>query len=54
MIGDTPRDIFCARADGVGCIAVTTGPYEAEQLSDADAVASDATQLGELLSAAVR
>ena len=53
VIGDTPRDIFCARADGVGCIAVTTGPYDAAQLSDADAVADDPGQLGELLSATV-
>ena len=50
VIGDTPRDIFCARADGVGCIAVTTGPYDAAQLSEADAVASDPAQLAELLS----
>ena len=27
VIGDTPRDIACARADGVHVIAVTTGPY---------------------------
>ena len=52
VIGDTPRDIFCARADDVRCIAVTTGPYDAAQLSDADAVAEDPTQLSELLAAA--
>ncbi|HEX5194855.1 MAG TPA: haloacid dehalogenase-like hydrolase [Solirubrobacteraceae bacterium] len=51
VIGDTPRDIFCARADGVGCIAVTTGPYDAAQLADADAVARDPGHLLELLSA---
>lgn len=49
VIGDTPRDIFCARADGVGCIAVTTGPYDAAQLADADAVARDPGHLLELL-----
>jgi phosphoglycolate phosphatase len=52
VVGDTPRDIFCARADDVRCIAVTTGPYEAAQLSDADAIADDAAQLSELLAAA--
>ena len=51
VIGDTPRDIFCARADGVRCIAVTTGPYDAAQLAEADAVASDPAQLSELLAA---
>lgn len=49
VIGDTPRDIACARADGVRCIAVTTGPYTAEQLSGADAVATDAPALREIL-----
>ena len=38
VIGDTPRDIACARADGVRVIAVTTGPFTAEQLAEADAV----------------
>ena len=27
VIGDTPRDIACARADGLRCIAVATGPH---------------------------
>jgi phosphoglycolate phosphatase len=39
VIGDTPRDIACARADGVRCIGVATGPHSAEDLRDADAVA---------------
>jgi phosphoglycolate phosphatase len=38
VIGDTPRDIACARADRVRVIAVTTGPYDAVALADADAV----------------
>lgn len=54
VIGDTPRDIVCARADGVRCIAVTTGQYDAAQLSEADAVARDPSHLGELLAAADR
>jgi phosphoglycolate phosphatase-like HAD superfamily hydrolase len=45
VIGDTPRDIACARADGVRCVAVTTGQYGPEQLEDADAVARDVGEL---------
>jgi phosphoglycolate phosphatase len=45
VIGDTPRDIACARADGVRCVAVATGPYGAAQLTGADAVATDAEEL---------
>jgi phosphoglycolate phosphatase len=50
VIGDTPRDIACARADGVRCIAVATGPYDVEQLGGADGVAADAGALRQLLS----
>jgi phosphoglycolate phosphatase len=53
VIGDTPRDIYCARADGVRCLAVATGPYGVEQLQDADGVAADTAQLDELLAAAL-
>ena len=49
VIGDTPRDIACARADDVHCVAVATGPFTAEQLEGADAVAADAAELGRLL-----
>ncbi len=42
VIGDTPRDIACARVDRVRVIAVATGPYTAEALADADAVVDDA------------
>jgi phosphoglycolate phosphatase len=42
VIGDTPRDIACARADGVRCVAVTTGPYGSEELDGADVVVPDA------------
>jgi len=45
VIGDTPRDIACARADGVRCVAVASGSFTAEALADADAVARDAVQL---------
>jgi phosphoglycolate phosphatase-like HAD superfamily hydrolase len=39
VIGDTPRDIACAHADGLRCVAVSTGPFAADQLRDADFVA---------------
>lgn len=51
VIGDTPRDIACARADGVRCLAVTTGPYGAEDLAGADGVALNTEHLRELISA---
>jgi phosphoglycolate phosphatase-like HAD superfamily hydrolase len=52
VIGDTPRDIACARADGVRCVAVATGPHPAADLGEADAVAGPgelAAVLGALL-----
>ncbi len=51
VIGDTPRDIACARADGLRCIAVSTGPYGAQELTQADAVATDPAHLRRLLEA---
>ena len=42
VIGDTPRDIACARADGVRVIAIATGPFGAADLAGADAVVDDA------------
>jgi phosphoglycolate phosphatase-like HAD superfamily hydrolase len=49
VIGDTPRDIACARADGIRCFAVATGPYGAADLQQADVVARDAAGLRPLL-----
>lgn len=49
VIGDTPRDIACARADGVRCVAVTSGQYGADELSGADAVATGAAELRDAL-----
>jgi phosphoglycolate phosphatase len=49
VVGDTPRDIACARADGVRCIAVATGPFGAEELQDADRVVADALELRSVL-----
>ncbi|HUR86985.1 MAG TPA: haloacid dehalogenase-like hydrolase [Solirubrobacteraceae bacterium] len=51
VIGDTPRDIACARADGCRVLALATGPFGADQLRDADAVAHDPRELGDLLDA---
>jgi phosphoglycolate phosphatase len=51
VIGDTPRDIACAHADDLRCIAVTTGPFGAQELGDADAVAADIPALRTLLQA---
>jgi phosphoglycolate phosphatase-like HAD superfamily hydrolase len=45
VIGDTPRDIACAHADGVRCVAVTSGPFDTTELSGADAVARDSVEL---------
>ncbi|MBV9197511.1 MAG: haloacid dehalogenase-like hydrolase [Solirubrobacterales bacterium] len=49
VIGDTPRDISCARADGVRCVAVASGPFPPEALAGADAVARDAVELRRIL-----
>jgi phosphoglycolate phosphatase len=45
VIGDTPRDIACARADGVRVVAVGTGSFAVDALADADAVVDDARAL---------
>jgi len=49
LIGDTPRDIACARADGVRVIAIATGPFGVDELHEADAVALNADELGTML-----
>ena len=51
VIGDTPRDIACARADGVGVVAIATGPYPADTLRDADHVVGSAAELLAVLDA---
>ncbi len=45
VIGDTPRDISCARADGLRCAAVASGPFTSDALASADAVARHAVEL---------
>jgi phosphoglycolate phosphatase-like HAD superfamily hydrolase len=49
VIGDTPRDIACARADGVRVAAIATGPYGPSELQAADAVARDTSELDAIL-----
>jgi phosphoglycolate phosphatase-like HAD superfamily hydrolase len=49
VIGDTPRDIACARADGVRCVAVATGSFTSDGLAAADDVARDAFDLRRIL-----
>ena len=56
VVGDTPADIACARADGLRVLAVATGIFTATQLAGADVVSADAFELAgalerELLSA---
>ena len=43
VVGDTPRDLACARAGGVRCALVATGhaPLEELRATDADAVLED-------------
>lgn len=47
VIGDTPRDVECAKVHGAIAIAVATGPYSYETLlnSGADLVFSDMSEL---------
>lgn len=45
VVGDTPRDIACARAGGISAVAVTTGPYDAQELQDADVIIPDISSL---------
>jgi phosphoglycolate phosphatase-like HAD superfamily hydrolase len=54
VIGDTPLDIACARADGLRVLAVATGTYPASELTGADAVAADGWELAALLERELR
>ena len=53
VIGDTPRDIACAQADGLRCFAVTTGPFGADELTGADVIAGDGNELRAAIEAAL-
>jgi phosphoglycolate phosphatase len=45
VIGDTPRDIACARADDLKVIAIATGPFGAAELQEADVVITRPNEL---------
>jgi phosphoglycolate phosphatase len=45
VVGDTPRDIACAHADGLRCVAVASGPYAEAELTEADVVVPSALAL---------
>jgi len=51
VIGDTPRDLACARAGGVRCLLVATGSHDYEELAEqgADAVVRDLSATDEVL-----
>lgn len=51
VIGDTPRDVECAKRYGASCFAVATGPYSADVLREtgADYVAEDLSDHAPLL-----
>lgn len=34
ILGDTPRDVICAKNAGMKCVAVTTGKYNREELEE--------------------
>ncbi len=40
IVGDTPRDVHCAKANGCGCLAVGTGRYPLDELLEAGADAA--------------
>ncbi len=37
VIGDTPRDVQCAKIHGARCLAIATGPYSKEELLNTEA-----------------
>ncbi|HEX2849958.1 MAG TPA: HAD hydrolase-like protein [Acidimicrobiales bacterium] len=52
IVGDTPRDLECARAGGARCLLVGTGRYAAGDLEDlgADAVLDDLADVDRVVS----
>jgi phosphoglycolate phosphatase len=51
IVGDTPRDLACARAAGAHCLLVATGRYTLDELSGlgADAARADLTDTAAVL-----
>ncbi|GAQ94762.1 phosphoglycolate phosphatase, HAD superfamily [Thermodesulfovibrio aggregans] len=52
VIGDTPRDVACAKPYGAKVVAVATGPYSIEQLrtTDADIVVETLSEIDKIIS----
>jgi phosphoglycolate phosphatase-like HAD superfamily hydrolase len=52
VVGDTPRDIDCAKPYGARALAVATGPFSCTELSaaGADAVFEDLSETQKFLS----
>jgi phosphoglycolate phosphatase-like HAD superfamily hydrolase len=52
VVGDTPRDVYCAKIHNAFCIAVATGPYSKQELSrtDADVVFDSLADVDECMS----
>ena len=53
IVGDTPNDIACARANGARCVAVATGAFSADQLAEhqPDALLPDLRDLSRVMAA---
>lgn len=53
VVGDTPRDIECARGAGCRCLAVATGRYSKEQLAEhgPDALVGELAESGAVAAA---
>lgn len=51
VIGDTPLDVACAHADGVRCVAITTGPFGAADLAGADVIVDTPRELAAAVAA---
>jgi phosphoglycolate phosphatase-like HAD superfamily hydrolase len=51
VVGDTPHDIDCARAQGCRCLAVATGTYSRRELAEhePDLLVDDLTETGAIL-----
>jgi phosphoglycolate phosphatase len=56
IVGDTPRDIFCGKAEGVQTVGVTTGKFGRKDLekAGADLVLDDFSQVDEVTSILAR
>uniref|UniRef100_H2YHG5 Uncharacterized protein n=1 Tax=Ciona savignyi TaxID=51511 RepID=H2YHG5_CIOSA len=54
VIGDSPRDIECAHANNVPCVAVTTGIFDREKLTSADCILEGFKDISESVSAIIK